>query len=178
MIYPTSTGKPGEYFRLNTLESVWIQGKLRMWGRWSYIGNGKPGNMFNQLLASRKLTKIAINEALRRLKKSGTSKPDLEAFLREMMNGKQKSWLAHCTDSEAMLIDRVIGTVLAEYPALKKLIHQRYEGRGMSKRKMAERLQDVNPEWCFSTCEKRIAHWLKIAEYMLYRPIHDAFCYT
>ncbi|MFB1771891.1 DUF1133 family protein, partial [Salmonella enterica] len=26
MIYPTSTGKPGEYFRLNTLESVWIQG--------------------------------------------------------------------------------------------------------------------------------------------------------
>ncbi|EHY8502818.1 DUF1133 family protein, partial [Salmonella enterica] len=24
MIYPTSTGKPGEYFRLNTLESVWI----------------------------------------------------------------------------------------------------------------------------------------------------------
>ncbi|EGF1663184.1 DUF1133 family protein, partial [Salmonella enterica] len=52
MIYPTSTGKPGEYFRLNTLESVWIQGKLRMWGRWSYIGSGKPGNMFNQLLAS------------------------------------------------------------------------------------------------------------------------------
>ncbi|WP_146671512.1 DUF1133 family protein, partial [Salmonella enterica] len=113
MIYPASTGKPGEYFRLNTLESVWIQGKLRMWGRWSYIGSGKPGNMFNQLLASRKLTKTAINEALRRLKKSGTSKPELEAFLREMMNGKQKSWLAHCTDSEAMLIDRVIGTVLA-----------------------------------------------------------------
>lgn len=74
--------------------------------------------------------------------------------------------------------DTRIVYVLAEYPALKKLIHQRYEGRGMSKRKMAERLQDVNPEWCFSTCEKRIAHWLKVAEYMLYRPMHDEFCYS
>ncbi|MGC7981005.1 DUF1133 family protein, partial [Salmonella enterica] len=97
--------------------------------------------------------KTAINEALRRLKKSGTSKPELEAFLREMMNGKQKSWLAHCTDSEAMLIDRVIGTVLAEYPALKKLIHQRYEGQGMSKRKMAEQLNELHPDWCLRTCK-------------------------
>ncbi|EAT5140936.1 DUF1133 family protein [Salmonella enterica] len=175
MIYPTSTGKPGEYFRLNTLESVWIQGKLRMWGRWSYIGSGKPGNMFNQLLASRKLTKTAINEALRRLKKSGTSKPDLEAFLREMMNGKQKSWMAHCTDSEAMLIDRVIGTVLAEYPALKKLIHQRYEGRGMSKRKMAEQLNELHPDWCLRTCKNRIDQWLCTAENALYVPLCEAY---
>ncbi|HHK9107443.1 TPA: DUF1133 family protein, partial [Escherichia coli] len=28
MIYPTNTGKSGEHLRLNTLESVWIQGKL------------------------------------------------------------------------------------------------------------------------------------------------------
>ncbi|EJU4980869.1 DUF1133 family protein, partial [Salmonella enterica] len=27
-------------------------------------------------------------------------------------------------------------------------------------------------------CEKRIAHWLKVAEYMLYRPMHDEFCYS
>ncbi|EIP2728928.1 DUF1133 family protein, partial [Salmonella enterica] len=175
MIYPASTGKPGEYFRLNTLESVWIQGKLRMWGRWSYIGSGKPGNMFNQLLASRKLTKTAINEALRRLKKSGTSKPELEAFLREMMNGKQKSWLAHCTDSEAMLIDRVIGTVLAEYPALKKLIHQRYEGCGVSQRRMAELLNEQYPDWCYATCRNRIGVWLKMAEFMLYLPMREAF---
>lgn len=43
MIYPTNTGKSGEHLRLTTLESVWIQGKLRMWGRWSYIGGGKTG---------------------------------------------------------------------------------------------------------------------------------------
>ncbi|EEC7521373.1 DUF1133 family protein, partial [Escherichia coli] len=70
MIYPEITGKSGEHLRLKTLESVWIQGKLRMWGRWSYIGDGKTGNMFNQLLTSKKLTKTAINEALRRMKKA------------------------------------------------------------------------------------------------------------
>ncbi|CTT83733.1 late gene regulator [Escherichia coli] len=43
MIYPEITGKSGEHLRLNTLEAVWIQGKLRMWGRWSYIGGGKSG---------------------------------------------------------------------------------------------------------------------------------------
>ncbi|STC89503.1 late gene regulator [Escherichia coli] len=32
MIYPEITGKSGEHLRLNTLEAVWIQGKLRMWG--------------------------------------------------------------------------------------------------------------------------------------------------
>jgi hypothetical protein len=55
--------------RLKTLESIWIQGKLRMWGRWSYIGGGSGGNMFNQLLAAGKVTKTAINDALRRMKK-------------------------------------------------------------------------------------------------------------
>ncbi|EAY4678769.1 DUF1133 family protein [Salmonella enterica] len=177
MIYPTSTGKTGEHLRLNTLESVWIQGKLRMWGRWSYIGGGKSGNMFNQLLRSKKLTKTAINEALRRMRRSGLSKPELELFLREMIDGKQKSHLAFCTDTEAMKIDRVIGEVLADHPALKALIHQHYEGWGMSKRKMAERLNEQHPEWCFSTCEKRIAHWMKVTEYMLYLPMRDAFDY-
>ncbi|ENX6930083.1 DUF1133 family protein, partial [Escherichia coli] len=88
MIYPEITGKSGEHLRLKTLESVWIQGKLRMWGRWSYIGDGKTGNMFNQLLTSKKLTKTAINEALRRMKKAGLDKPELEAFLRGMTKRK------------------------------------------------------------------------------------------
>ncbi|EBE6030674.1 DUF1133 family protein [Salmonella enterica] len=175
MIYPTNTGKSGEHLRLSTLESVWIQGKLRMWGRWSYIGGGKTGNMFNQLLASKKLTKTAINDALRRMKKAGLEKPELEVFLREMINGKQKSWLAHCTDTEALIIDRVVGEVLADHPGLLDILNQRYVGRGMSKRMMAERLNEAHPEWCFSTCEKRIANWLAIAEYMLFIPMRESF---
>ncbi|EKQ0891429.1 DUF1133 family protein [Salmonella enterica] len=175
MIYPTGTGKQGEHLRLNTLESVWIQGKLRMWGRWSYIGAGKSGNMFNQLLRSKKLTKTAINEALRRMRRSGLSKPELELFLREMLDGKQKSHLAFCTDTEAMKIDRVIGEVLAEHPALKALLHQHYEGRGMSMRKMAELLNEQHPEWGFRTCCSRIDQWLRVTEYILYKPMRDAF---
>lgn len=69
MINPSEVGKSGEMVRLRTLESIWIQGKLRMWGRWSYIGGGSGGNMFNQLLSSGKITKTAINDALRRIKK-------------------------------------------------------------------------------------------------------------
>ncbi|EGW0626176.1 DUF1133 family protein [Salmonella enterica] len=175
MIYPTNTGKSGEHLRLSTLESVWIQGKLRMWGRWSYIGGGKTGNMFNQLLASKKLTKTAINDALRRMKKAGLEKTELEAFLREMLNGKQKSWLAHCTDTEALIIDRVVGEVMVDHSGLLGILNQRYVGRGMSKRRMAELLNEAHPEWCFSTCEKRIANWLAIAEYMLFIPMRESF---
>ena len=83
-----------------------------MWGRWSYIGGGSGGNMFNQLLASGKVTKTAINEALRRMKKSGISKPELEAFFREILAGKNKSGPAFCTDDEGLLIDKVLGQSL------------------------------------------------------------------
>ena len=175
MIYPEITGKSGEHLRLKTLESVWLLGKLRMWGRWSYIGGGKTGNMFNQLLASKKLTKTAINEAMRKIRESGIDKPELEAFLREMIAGRQKSWLSHCTDAEALRIDGVISKALASYPGLIDILRQRYEGRGMSKRKMAELLNEVHPEWCFSTCEKRITNWLAVAEYALYIPMRESF---
>ncbi|EFC6758471.1 DUF1133 family protein [Escherichia coli] len=178
MIYPEITGKSGEHLRLKTLEAVWIQGKLRMWGRWSYIGGGKTGNMFNQLLTSKKLTKTAINEALRRIRESGIDKPELEAFLREMIAGRQKSWLSHCTDAEALRIDGVISKALARYPGLIDILRQRYEGRGMSKRKMAELLNEIHPEWCYATCRNRIDMWLRIAEFILYPLMRDAFSFT
>ncbi|EFU6057537.1 DUF1133 family protein [Escherichia coli] len=176
MIYPMNTGKSGEHLRLTTLESVWIQGKLRMWGRWSYIGGGKTGNMFNQLLASKKLTKTAINEALRRMKKAGIEKPELEAFLREMIDSKQKSWLSHCTDAEALCIDRVISEVMAEHPGLIFILRQRYEGRGMSKLKMAQQLNKYRPGWSLKTCRNRIDAWLGVAEHVLYIPMKLALC--
>ena len=178
MIYPEITGKSGEHLRLKTLEAVWIQGKLRMWGRWSYIGGGKTGNMFNQLLTSKKLTKTAINEAMRKIRESGIDKPELEAFLREMIAGRQKSWLSHCTDAEALRIDGVISKALARYPGLIDILRQRYEGRGMSKRKMAELLNEVHPEWCYATCRNRIDMWLRIAEFILYPLMRDAFSFT
>ncbi|HHS9880575.1 TPA: DUF1133 family protein [Klebsiella aerogenes] len=175
MIYPTATGKAGEIIRLNTLESTMVQGRLKMWGRWSFIGGGSSGNMFNQLLASKKITKTAINEALRRMKKAGISKPELETFLREMMDGNKKSHLAHCTDSEALIIDRVIGETLGQYPAMLELIRQRYIGKGKSKKTLARELNEKHPDWCLRTCESRIYSWLHVAEHALYVPLCDAF---
>jgi hypothetical protein len=38
-----------------------------------------------------KITKTAINDALRRMKKSGITKPELEAYLREILDSKNKT---------------------------------------------------------------------------------------
>lgn len=176
MINPSEVGKSGEMARLRTLESVWIQGKLRMWGRWSFIGGGSGGNMFNQLLASGKITKTAINEALRRMKKSGLTKPELEAFLREILDGKNKTGIAFCSDDEGVCIDGVIAAVLISngHNGLFDVLLDRYRHR-KSKRFMAEQLQKRHPEWCYMTCRRRIDSWLSLAEFMLYAPMCDAF---
>ncbi|HAZ75161.1 MAG TPA: hypothetical protein DCX28_01605 [Enterobacteriaceae bacterium] len=176
MIHAEEVGKAGEHARLRTLESVWIQGKLRMWGRWSYIGGGSAGNMFNQLLTSKTVSKTAINEALRRMKKAGISKPELEEFLREMLSGKNKSGLAFCSDEEGLKIDGVIGAVLVNpgYAGLFGILAQRYRWR-KSKRQMAEGLQEQHPDWSYMTCRRRIDMWLGMAESMLYRPMCDTF---
>jgi len=176
MINPSEVGKSDEMVRLRTLESIWIQGKLRMWGRWSYIGGGSGGNMFNQLLASGKITKTAINEALRRMKKVGISKPELEAFFKEIQEGKNKSGLAFCTDEEALAINAVLSCVLVQsgHKKLYALIEDRYIKR-LSKKAMARDLNEKHPEWCLRTCESRIDVWLNVAESMLYKPMCDAF---
>ena len=176
MINPSEIGKTGEMVRLRTLESIWVQGKLRMWGRWSYIGGGSGGNMFNQLLASGKITKTAIKEALRRMKKVGISKPELEAFFKEIQEGQNKSGLAFCTDEEALTINAVLSDVLVQsgHKNLYALIEDRYIKR-LSKKAMARDLNKKHPEWCLRTCESRIDVWLNVAESMLYKPMCDAF---
>jgi hypothetical protein len=95
--------------------------------------------MFNQLLTSHHVTKTAIQEALRRMKKSGITKPELEAFFMEILNGKNKSSLAFCSDEEALVIDRVISTVLAGEYGLLNVLVQRYRYRKSKRR--AEELQ-------------------------------------
>lgn len=176
MINPSEVGKSGEMVRLRTLESIWIQGRLQMWGRWSYIGGGSGGNMFNQLLASGKITKTAIKEALRRMKKNGITKPELEAYFRKILSGKNKSGLAFCTDDEGLKIDGVLGAVLVSpgHKALYDVLVERYRLR-KSKRLIAEELQVRHPEWCYMTCRRRVDTWLSLAESMLYGPMCDAF---
>lgn len=176
MINPSEVGKSGELVRLRTLESIWIQGKLRMWGRWSYIGGGSGGNMFNTLLASGKITKTAINEALRRMKKSGITKPELEAFFKDILNSKNKSGLAFCSDEEGLKIDGVIASVLMndDYRSLYGVIVDRHRLR-KSKLQMANELQVKHPDWTLITCRRRIDTRLSLAESILYSPVCDVF---
>lgn len=176
MINPSEVGKSGELVRLRTLESIWVQGKLRMWGRWSYIGGGSGGNMFNQLLASGKITKTAINDALRRMKKSGITKPELEAYLREILDSKNKTGLAFCSDEEGLIIDGVIAAVLMneEYRGLYGMIVDRHRLR-KSKLQMAKELNSKHPDWTLITCRRRIDTWVSLAESILYAPLCDAF---
>ncbi|HIF6269555.1 TPA: DUF1133 family protein [Raoultella ornithinolytica] len=175
MINPSEVGKSGEMVRLRTLESIWIQGRLQMWGRWSYIGGTSGGNMFNQLLASGKITKTAIKEALHRMKKTGITKPELEAYFLEILSGKNKSGLAFCTDDEGLKIDGVLGAILVTpgHKALYAVLVERYRLR-KSKRRIAEELQEKHPEWCYMTCRRRVDTWLSLAESMLYAPMCDA----
>lgn len=177
MIYPENIGKgDAKELHLRALEQVWIEGKLKMWGRWSGMArHGSAGSMFNRLLASEKVTKAAIAQALRQLKRTGCNKDELHRYLLDIMEGKQKSSLAFCTDQEAATIDKVIGTILLDHPGLKYVIQQRYIGRGKSKKAMAADLHDIRSDWCMRTCETRISVWLKTAEYMLYLPMSDAF---
>lgn len=176
MINPSEVGKSGELVRLRTLDSIWVQGKLRMWGRWSYIGGGSGGNMFNQLLASGKITKSAINDALRRMKKSGITKPELEAYLREILESKNKTGLAFCSDEEGLKIDGVIAAVLMneEYRGLYGVIVDRHRLR-KSKLQMAKELNSKHPDWTLITCRRRIDTWVSLAESILYAPLCDVF---
>lgn len=176
MINPSEVGKSGELVRLRTLESIWVQGKLRMWGRWSYIGGGSGGNMFNQLLSSGKITKSAINDALRRMKKSGITKPELEAYLREILDSKNKTGLAFCSDEEGLRIDGVIAAVLMneEYRGLYGVIVDRHRLR-KSKFQMAKELNSKHPGWTLITCRRRIDTWVSLAESILYAPLCEAF---
>jgi len=110
------------------------------------------------------------------MKKSGLTKPELEAFFREILDGKNKTGIAFCSDDEGVCIDGVIAAVLISngHNGLFDVLLDRYRYR-KSKRLMAEQLQKRHPEWCYMTCRRRIDSWLSLAEFMLYAPMCDAF---
>lgn len=173
MIYPTELAKHDEACRLTTLDRLWVQGRLKMWGRWSYIAKQKQGSIFNQLLSGQVMTKKALTHAIAELSAAGTSYEELRAFLEEIVKGRLNSRLAFCSDDEALAIDKIIGQIFEDSPALLKLLHQRYDGHGKSKRQLAGELMMRCPELSLATCRRRIDCWLSMAEYMIFLPLRD-----
>ncbi|KTS27611.1 DUF1133 family protein [Pantoea stewartii] len=177
MIYPSTTGKAdGKDLRLRTMESVWLQGKLKMWGRWAtYSEMPEAVNMFKRMLSRGKVTRDDLVKAVHQLRKAGCSNDDLEQWMILMHEESAKSSLVFCTDSEGMKMEKVICETLCSHNGLKKIIQWRYLGKGRSKRSIARLVQEDNPRWSFRTCQNRVDQWLHLAEYVLYVPMSEAF---
>jgi len=161
-------------FELRTLESIWIQGKLKMWGRWSAINEcPEAPDMFKKILKRYVITENDLSNILKKLKRIGCSK-ELELWMENMMRESLRSSLIFCTDDEALAMDKVIARVLINNQPLRHLVERHYRGR-VSMRDLADELNENHPDWSYSTCRRRIKTWLSVAEYMLYQPMSDAF---
>ncbi|QAB30915.1 DUF1133 family protein [Pantoea ananatis] len=176
MIYPSTTGKAdGKDLRLRTMESVWLQGKLKMWGRWSAIDiNPKAADMFKRLLGKYVVTQDDLNKALKALRKKGCSSKELESWVNSMLAESRHSSLVFCTDEEAAVMDKTIGLTFRNDPGLLRILKKRYQEK-MSLREIAEEFWEIHPELSFATCRRRVDTWMGMTEVMLYQPMSDAF---
>ncbi len=175
MIYPLTTGKSEEHFKLRTLESVWIRGRLTMWGRWAaFSKTPSAAGMFNQLLEESTITKKALKDALKRMRKSGISKESLLMFLDEFKDKKTLSSMWFCTDAEGGDMDKVICEVMNADAGLLDILKQHYVYK-KSKHEIALELCQKDGRYCLRTYQDRVTAWLCVAEFMLYRPMCDKF---
>ncbi|OVZ81570.1 ATP-dependent Zn protease [Yersinia kristensenii] len=169
-------GKPdSQELHLHTLELVFLRGKLKMWGRWSHITKtGGASGILSRMLSKQQISKTAINAAIKQMKEAGISKDELLAIFGDINNPKGHSSLIYCTDTEGLLIDSIVGGILKGTPGLINIIHQHYIYR-KSRYCMAEEMAEAHPEMSFATCRRRIDVWMNTAEYMLYKPLSNAF---
>ncbi|MDF7658340.1 DUF1133 family protein [Erwiniaceae bacterium L1_54_6] len=177
MIYPSTTGKAdGKDLRLHTMESVWIQGRLKMWGRWAtYSDMPEAVNMFKRMLSRGKVTREDLVKAIKELRKSGCSNDQLENWMFQLQEESVLSNLVFCTNEEGALMDKVIGATLINSPGLLSILKARYLGHGKKQSEIARELNEVHPEWSWRTSQRRVSTWLNAAEYALYLPMNDAF---
>lgn len=174
MIFLSITDMCHNGVHLKTLERTWLQGKLKMWGRWSAINEcPEAPDMFKKLLKKYVITQNDLSNVLKKLKRIGCSR-EFESWMENLMQESLRSSLIFCTDDEALTMDRVIAAVFINDQPLRRIVEKHYRNR-MSMRELAEELNEEHPEWSYSTCRRRIKTWLSVAEYMLYQPMSDAF---
>ncbi|MHA6306261.1 DUF1133 family protein [Hafnia paralvei] len=176
MFYPDSVAKAdGADLKLRTLEKVWIQGRLRMWGRWATFGkSSEASGILSRLIAEPTVSKAALKRAMTQLKKTGLNEAELLAFFEEMRSMQAVSNLTFCTDDEGLKMNRVIADVLSRDRGLLNILRDHYCYR-RKRYPMAENLHEKHPEISLITCRRRIDTWLNTAEYMLYKPMYEAF---
>ncbi|MFU8906223.1 DUF1133 family protein [Proteus sp. DFP240708] len=175
MIYPLTVGKGEEHLKLRTLESVWIRGRLKMWGRWAAFSKAPSAtSMFSQLLEEPTITKKALKDAINRMHTSGLSKETLLMFLEEFKDKKTLSSMWFCSDTEGGEMDKVICEVMNADAGLLNILKQHYVYK-KSKHEIALELCEKDGRYCLRTYQDRVKAWLNVAEFMLYRPMCDRF---
>ncbi|MFU9124124.1 DUF1133 family protein [Proteus vulgaris] len=175
MIYPLTVGKGEEHLKLRTLESMWIRGRLKMWGRWAAFSKAPSAtSMFNQLLEEPTITKKALRDAINRMHTSGLSKETLLMFLEEFKDKKTLSSMWFCSDTEGGEMDKVICEVMNADAGLLNILKQHYVYK-KSKHEIALELCEKDGRYCLRTYQDRVKAWLNVAEFMLYRPMCDRF---
>ncbi|EPJ0398822.1 DUF1133 family protein [Providencia rettgeri] len=175
MIYPLTTGKGEEHFKLRTLESVWIRGRLKMWGRWAAFSKvPDAAGMFNQLLEDPTITKKALKDAMKRMRTSGLSKETLLMFLEEFKDKRSLSSMWFCSDAEGGKMDKVICEVMKADAGLLDILKEHYVYK-KSKYKIALEIYEQDGRYCLRTYQDRVKAWISVAEFMLYRPMCDEF---
>lgn len=175
MIYPLTVGKSEEHLKLRTLESVWIRGRLKMWGRWAAFSKAPSAtSMFNQLLEEPIITKKSLKDAINRMYASGLSKETLLMFLEEFKDKKTLSSMWFCSDTEGGEMDKVICEVMNADAGLLNILKQHYVYK-KSKHEIALELCEKDGSYCLRTYQDRVKAWLNVAEFMLYRPMCDRF---
>ncbi|MTD26244.1 DUF1133 family protein [Erwinia sorbitola] len=99
MIYPDTAWIPEGFIELKALERIWIQGRLKMWGRWaSYSLNPKARSIIERMMRENTITKNSIKDALMQLKNAGLEKEQLFKFFQDIQNKQAISSLLFCTD--------------------------------------------------------------------------------
>ncbi|CDG20920.1 conserved protein of unknown function [Xenorhabdus poinarii G6] len=173
MIYPVTCGKGEEHLRLRTLESVWIRGQLSVWGNWSAIRKvPQAAGIFSCLLADPVISKKSLHMAMKRMKQAGLTKDELLQIFGRMKDKKSVSSLWFCTDAEGLKMDAVIARVMESDPGLLNILKEHYVYK-KSYYCIALEMQECHPDISLSTCRRRVENWLRVAEFMLYRPMCD-----
>ncbi|MEQ1967247.1 DUF1133 family protein [Xenorhabdus nematophila] len=173
MIYPATCGKGEEHLRLRTLDSVWIRGQLSVWGNWSAIRKvPQAAGIFSRLLSEPVISKKALRMAMNRMKQAGLTKEELLQIFGQMKDKKAISSLWFCTDAEGLKMDTVIGRVMEHDRGLLNILKEHYIYK-KSYYGIASEMHERHPDTSLSTCRRRVENWLRVAEFMLYRPMND-----
>ncbi|MBD2822132.1 DUF1133 family protein [Xenorhabdus sp. 42] len=175
MIYPDTCGKGEEHLRLRTLESVWIRGQLSLWGRWSTISSSpQAAGILSRLLTQPVIPKKALKAAMKRMQQAGLTQEELLRIFGRMQEKPSISQLWFCSDPEGLKMDTVIAKVMKNDPGLLNVVKEHYVFK-KSYYGIAIEMHERCPEISLSTCRRRVKAWLRVAEFMLYRPMCDEF---